>query len=46
MFDQQHLELVEGELIDRKMSRNPLHVDATALLLGWLIRVFWGSFFQ
>jgi len=40
IFEQQHLELVEGELIDKKMSKNPPHVDAAALLLGWLIQVF------
>jgi Uma2 family endonuclease len=44
MFEQQHLELVEGELIDKKMSKNPPHVDAAALLLGWLIQVFGARF--
>jgi Uma2 family endonuclease len=44
IFDQQHLELVEGELIDKKMSKNPPHVDAAALLLGWLIQAFGARF--
>src|SRR5271169_1383044 len=39
VFDQQHLELIEGELID-KMGKNRPHVDAHALLFGWLIQVF------
>jgi len=44
IFDQQHLELIEGELIDKKTSKNPPHVDAAALLLGWLIQVFGARF--
>jgi hypothetical protein len=43
VFDQQNLELVEGALIDRRM-RNPPHVDAAALLRGWLIQVFGARF--
>jgi Uma2 family endonuclease len=39
VFDQQHLELVEGELID-KMGKNRPHVNAAALLIAWLIQVF------
>jgi Uma2 family endonuclease len=39
-FDQQFLELIEGEILDKKMSKNPPHVDAAALLSGWLIQVF------
>jgi Uma2 family endonuclease len=39
IFDQQHLELIEGELID-KMGKNRPHVDAATLLFGWLIQVF------
>lgn len=39
VFDQQHIELVEGELIDKKMKNRP-HVDAATLLFGWLIQVF------
>jgi Uma2 family endonuclease len=41
--DLQHVELIDGELID-KMSKNPPHVDAAALLLGWLIQVFGARF--
>jgi len=44
VFEQQHLELIEGELIDKTMSKNPPHVDAAALLLGWLIPVFGARF--
>jgi Uma2 family endonuclease len=40
IFDQQHLELIEGELIDRKMSKNRPHVNAAAWLIGWLIQTF------
>ena len=39
LFDQQHLELVEGELIDKK-AKKQRHVNCVALLLGWLIRHF------
>jgi Uma2 family endonuclease len=39
IFDQQRVELIEGELID-KMAKNRPHVDAAALLIGWLIQVF------
>lgn len=39
IFDQQRVELIEGELID-KMGKNRPHVDALALLVGWLIQVF------
>jgi Uma2 family endonuclease len=39
IFDQQRVELIEGELID-KMGKNRPHVDALALLFGWLIQVF------
>jgi Uma2 family endonuclease len=39
VFDQQHLELIEGELIDKKGKHRP-HVNAATLLFGWLIQVF------
>jgi Uma2 family endonuclease len=39
IFDQQRVELIEGELID-KIGKNRPHVDAAALLIGWLIQVF------
>lgn len=41
IFEQQHLELVAGELID-KMPKNRPHVDAAALLLTLLIQLFGG----
>jgi Uma2 family endonuclease len=39
IFDQQRVELIEGELID-KMGKNRPHADVAALLIGWLIQVF------
>lgn len=41
MFDQQRVELIEGELID-KMGKNRPHAGAAALLHAWLIQVFGG----
>lgn len=43
LLDQQHLELIEGELIDKMGKKRP-HVDAATLLQEWLIRVFGGRF--
>ena len=39
-FEQQNLELVEGELIDNNLSKNRPHVNTAAMLIGWLIQVF------
>jgi Uma2 family endonuclease len=39
LLNEQHLELVEGELID-KMGKNRPHVNALVLIQGWLIQVF------
>jgi len=39
LWDQQKLELVEGELIS-KMGKNRPHVIALTLLQGWLVQVF------
>ncbi len=39
IFDQQRVELIEGELIV-KMSKNRPHVGVAALLTAWLIQVF------
>jgi|ERR1051326_1455952 Uma2 family endonuclease len=39
IWDQQKLELVEGELIS-KMGKNRPHVIALTLLQGWLVQVF------
>jgi Uma2 family endonuclease len=41
IFEQQHVELIEGELID-KMGKNRPHVNTAALLTAWLIQVFGG----
>ena len=40
IFDQQRVELVEGELIDKKIGKNRPHVNAATLLIAWLIEVF------
>jgi Uma2 family endonuclease len=39
VFDQQHIELVEGELIDKMPKKRP-HAATAALLYGWLVRFF------
>jgi Uma2 family endonuclease len=39
VFDQQRVELIEGELIV-KMSKNRPHVNTAALLTAWLIQIF------
>lgn len=41
IFEQQRVELIEGELID-KMGKNRPHVATAALLTAWLIQVFGG----
>lgn len=43
VFDQQHIELIEGELID-KMGKNRPHVGTATLLMTWLTQVFGGRF--
>jgi Uma2 family endonuclease len=39
LWDQQHLELIEGELID-KMGKNRPHGNTLMLVLAWMMRVF------
>jgi Uma2 family endonuclease len=39
LLDQQHLELVDGELID-KMGKNRPHVNALVMMLAWLQGIF------
>lgn len=39
LLDQQHLELVEGELINKMGKKRP-HVNALTLMQGWLVQVF------
>jgi Uma2 family endonuclease len=39
LLDQQHVELVEGDLI-RKMGKKRPHVNAVTLLMAWLVQVF------
>jgi Uma2 family endonuclease len=43
LFDQQHVELVEGELID-KMGKNRPHVNSVVLIMAWLQQVFGVAF--
>jgi Uma2 family endonuclease len=43
VFDQQRLELIEGELIDKMGKKRP-HVTSVGLLLEWLGRVFGARF--
>jgi Uma2 family endonuclease len=45
LLDQQHLELVEGELID-KMGKNRPHVNGLTVMLLWLVEVFGKRFVQ
>lgn len=39
IWEQQHLELICGELIS-KMGKNRPHVDALTFVLGWLMEIF------
>jgi Uma2 family endonuclease len=39
LFEQERLELVEGELIS-KMGKNRPHVNSVTLLAGWLVQIF------
>jgi len=39
LFDQERLELIDGELISKMGKKRP-HVDIASFLLGWLIQVF------
>lgn len=43
LLNQQHLELVEGELID-KMGKNRPHVNGLSLMYAWLVETFGGRF--
>lgn len=42
VWDGKHLELIDGELIDKKMSKNRPHVIATMLAYQWLVAIFGG----
>jgi Uma2 family endonuclease len=39
LLDGQHLELIDGELINRMGKHRP-HVNSLTLLMGWLVQVF------
>src|SRR6266567_459280 len=39
LFDRQHLELIEGELIDKMGKKRP-HVTSSARLVKWLMGIF------
>jgi hypothetical protein len=43
LFDQQPVELIEGELISKMGKKRP-HVDTVTLLTAWLIRTFGDRF--
>ncbi len=43
LFDQQPVELIDGELINKMGKKRP-HVEALALLVGWLIGAFGARF--
>ncbi len=45
LLDQQHLELIEGELIDKMGKKRP-HSNALAVIYAWLIEVFGKRFVQ
>ena len=40
LWEQQHLELIEGDLIDRMGKKRP-HVNVMILVMEWLVGVFW-----
>jgi Uma2 family endonuclease len=40
LWDLKHLELVEGELINRRMGKNRPHINTLILVQAWLVRVF------
>ena len=43
LFDQQHFELIDGELID-KMGKNRPHITLMAYMVLWLHQTFGGPF--
>jgi Uma2 family endonuclease len=43
LWDQQHLELIGGELID-KMGKNRPHINTLTLVLEWMMQVFGGKY--
>ena len=43
LLDEQHLELIEGELISKMGKKRP-HVNALTLLMAWLVQVFGTKF--
>lgn len=43
LWEQQKLELIEGELID-KMGKNRPHVNVQSVVQAWLIQIFGGAF--
>ena len=45
IWDQQHLELIEGELISKMGKKRP-HAYATGMLHAWLLRVFGEQFVE
>lgn len=43
LWDQQHLELIEGELVT-KMGKNRPHTNTLTIVRNWMIAVFGGSY--
>ena len=43
LFDQERVELIEGELLT-KLGRNRPHIDTLTLVLLWLVQVFGARF--
>ncbi len=43
IFEQQRVELIEGELIDKSVKTRP-EIDTASLVIGWLIPVFGARF--
>ncbi len=43
MFDGEHLELIQGDLLNKKGKRRP-HVNSATLLYTWLVRTFGDEF--
>src|SRR5256885_13405791 len=45
ILDGQHLELIEGDLINKMGKKRP-HVNSLTLMMAWLIQVFGARFVQ
>jgi hypothetical protein len=43
LLDGQHLELIEGDLINKRGKKRP-HVNSLSLMMAWLVQVFGARF--